>query len=191
MRRLYWKTLFGGLVFFGLTSVMLVAYHGARVRGRMTHCRNNLRYLGERGIELLRESWLGSPEAGQVRQGGGRRFWKLVRDVKLRGKKLDLSPFACPFVMGDRTPLEEGPLPLEAITYRGPAADPFSHSGAEFPLGADRPEDHHGRPIHVLLVKLKQEHSRRHGPRLTGEFRVVPAAPGDPAWVAADRLTRE
>ena len=168
-------------------SFLLVAFHGARVRGRTTHCRNNLRYLGERTIELLREERLNEESPGAAR-GVGQAFWRRLAEVKLKGKKLDVSPFACPFVAGDLVPFDGGPSFV--VTYRGPGKDPLANEG-EFALGADGENDHEGRPIHVLVVKLEAARKRGQEGELTGQIRIVEATPGDPAWAAAQAGTAD
>ncbi len=153
----------------------------------MTHCRNNLRYLGERTIELLREERLNEESPGATR-GVGKAFWRRLAGVKLRGKKLDVSPFACPFVAGDLVPFEGGSEIV--VTYRGPKTDPLANEG-EFALGADGENDHGGRAIHVLVVKLEAARKRGQEGELTGQIRVAEASPGDPVWEAAAKQTMD
>lgn len=85
-----------------LASLIVAAYSGARNRGLQTHCKNNLRFLGERAAEVIREAHLNPyrPEYVRIASGEarGREFWVAVHEVKLRNKGRDLSPYECPFV---------------------------------------------------------------------------------------------
>lgn len=117
-------------------AVLLVLYAGARQRGRLAHCRNNLRHLGGMAVR----NW-GILDPGRP----GREFWQQVREAQYRDVRgnwqpLDPDPFVCP-VLGTT---ESKPQSSRHIDYLGPAAVPEQPKdlprGA--PLGADRPGNH-------------------------------------------------
>jgi len=84
------KILLGAGGIAGVLSLLLVAFAGARTAGRMTHCRNNLKYLGERAVEVIREAHLneGSEEADQVASARGKEFWRLLLTMTLPWRQL-------------------------------------------------------------------------------------------------------
>ncbi|HEY3227010.1 MAG TPA: hypothetical protein VGK61_08470 [Planctomycetota bacterium] len=146
-----------------VAALLLVAAAGARARGNLSYCRNNLRRLGEMAFQKL-----GSEE--QV-EATGRRFWQQIRfeyySRPQGGKDVwfiksgGLNPFGCP-VRGVR-PLDLSALSAEelerhmsdpsTIDYRGPKRAPEGAAPGLRPLGGDLPGNHpHGG--HVLLIDL-------------------------------------
>ncbi len=146
-------------------GLLFVLAAGARERGRISYCRNNLRYLGE--MAFLK---LGSEEAsGET----GRAFWQVIRVenfTTIKGgketwvlRKGGLNPFGCPVRGIQPLDLSELSQPdLEhlmndpaTIDYRGPKLAPGLHSvRMARPLGADLPGNHPNGGGHVLLVDL-------------------------------------
>lgn len=141
---------------------LVVAAAGARARGRISYCRNNLRKLGELAFQKV--------GSGEDRPATGRKFWQEVRvenfttvkggqetwGVRFGG----LNPFGCP-VRGVQ-PLDLSALSPEelarhmsdpsTIDYRGPHEPPGQSSVRPEALGADRPGNHHDGGGHVLLA---------------------------------------
>src|SRR5262245_21589615 len=145
-------------------AFLVIAAQGARQRGRMTYCRNNLRKLGELAFPKM-----GSDDPITET---GRKFWQEVRVEHFttfkQGKLAwytrfgGLNPFGCP-VRGAQ------PLDLSALTpdelarhmsdpttidYRGPRAQPGLSSVRPEPLGGDLAGNHPGGGGHILLVDL-------------------------------------
>lgn len=143
---------------------LVIAAQGARQRGRMTYCRNNLRKLGE-----LAYPKMGSDEPITET---GRKFWQEVRVEHFttfkQGKLVwytrfgGLNPFGCP-VRGAQ-PLDLSALTPEdlvrhmsdpsTIDYRGPRAAPGQAPGKPEPVGGDLERNHPGGGGHILLVDL-------------------------------------
>jgi hypothetical protein len=151
-----------------VAGFLVVAADGARGRGRMTHCRNNLRKIGEMAHQKL-ESEIDNPVTGRA-------FWQEVRseqfsklDRKTGKDKWDIrfggmNPFACP-VLGtqpadlsiyadDYAGLERLMSNPSTIDYRGPRSPVSSSSGKPEVLGGDRPGNHPRGSGHVLLIDL-------------------------------------
>jgi hypothetical protein len=146
-------------------GLLFVAAAGARERGRISYCRNNLRKLGE--MAFLK---LGSEEGSPAT---GRKFWQEVRVENFTTVKAGketwvirfggLNPFGCP-VRGvqpiDLSELSEAELERHmsnpgTIDFRGPNLAPGLHSvRMARPLGADLPGNHPNGGGHVLLVDL-------------------------------------
>jgi len=138
-------------------AVLVMLTWRARAEGRLSHCRNNLRHLGELAHAQFAANYESVPDAG------GRAFWQVVRefnyfDARNRSWiKKPLNPFGCP-VRGAAPPdlAELDPQALArymsdpaTIDYRGPAA--FPPEPARIALGADR-EGNHPRGGHVLTA---------------------------------------
>jgi hypothetical protein len=151
-------------------GVLVIWAAGARARGRLSYCRNNLRKLGEMAHQKL--------VSGNPVETAGRAFWQEVRVENFsqaRSEKNEwfikfggLNPFGCP-VRGvqplnlgllSKAELERHMNDPATIDYRGPAGPPGSpQSGLEV-LGADRDGNHpHGG--HVLLLDLSVTEVRR------------------------------
>ena len=151
-----------------LAGFLVVAAEGARSRGRMTHCRNNLRKIGEMAHQKV-ENEIDNPVTGRA-------FWQEVRttqfskvDRKTGKDRWDirfggLNPFACP-VLGsqpaDLTIFAEDYAGLErlmsdpsTIDYRGPKSPVNPASTKPETLGGDRPGNHRNRSSHVLFIDL-------------------------------------
>ena len=146
-----------------VAALLLVAAAGARARGNLSYCRNNLRKLGEMAYQKL-----GSED---MIEATGRKFWQQIRfenfSTPKGGKDVwfvrfgGLNPFGCP-VRGVQ-PLNLGALSPEelerhmsdpsTIDYRGPKKVPVVTAGGLRALGGDLPGNHpHGG--HVLLIDL-------------------------------------
>jgi hypothetical protein len=143
---------------------LLIAAAGAKERGRNTHCRNNLRKLGEMAYQKAASE--------DQRTAEGRAYWQEVRqeyftDVK-GGKETwivrfgGLNPFGCP-VKGvqplnlaklseaDLTRLMTDPT---TIDYRGPRLQGASPLPRPEALGADIEGNHGGSGGNILLIDL-------------------------------------
>lgn len=159
------------LVFLLAAAGILVVWaSGARARGKLSYCRNNLRMLGQLAHQEL--------APGNVIEATGRAFWQEIRVrqySQVRYGKNDwfikhsgLNPFGCP-VRGVQ-PLNLSLMSPEelarvmsdpaTIDYLGPGGPVGStHKGSEV-VGADRDGNHpHGG--HVLLVDLSITEVRR------------------------------
>lgn len=152
-------------------GLLFVAAAGARERGRISYCRNNLRKLGEMAFQKL-----GSDD---VSGDTGRKFWQEIRVenfTTVKGGKETwvvrfggLNPFGCP-VRGiqplDLSELADADLERHmtdpaTIDYRGPRLPPGIHSARMArPLGADLPGNHRDGGGHVLLVDLSVREMR-------------------------------
>src|SRR5262245_17115380 len=145
-----------------VAAFLLVAAAGARERGRITYCRNNLRKLGEMSYQRLL--------AEEQTDATGRTYWQEIREenfTNLRGGKKTwvrrfggLNPFACP-VRGVQ-PLDLSQLSDEelarhmsdpsTIDYRGPRQAVGLQTATPCIIGADYAHNHPGGAGHVLLV---------------------------------------
>jgi hypothetical protein len=148
-------------------AVLLILAAGARQRGRLAHCRNNLRHLG--GLAIRNWALL-DPERT------GRAFWQQVReaqyrDVRGRWQPIHPDPFVCP-VLGTTESRPDSP---EAIDYLGPRAvrEQAKDTPAGQPLGADRPGNHPGGGGHVLRLDTSADEVNPFVERLGGT---------SPAW---------
>ncbi len=166
------KILLAAAVAAAAAALLLVLFVNARARGRMSHCRNNLRHLGG----LAARNWPGLDPSRT-----GRAFWQGVREVQYRTVKgewrmIEPDPFLCP-VYGKT---ESRPGDASAIDYRGPKAvrDQLKDLPRVEPLGADRPGNH---PSGGHLLRL--DTSVEEMPPV-----VEPFPSGDPAWQGADRF---
>ena len=170
------KLALGLVVIVGALSLLAVLYVGARERGKVSHCRNNLRHLGILAVINWQEI---APEET------GRRFWQGVRVVKYRNtrgqwKYPDYDPFICPVLNRTSTNMEDS----SAIDYRGPRTirEFLRDTPKEEPIGADRPGNHPGGGGHVLRIDTSVDESER-----VREL-VEAAKAEDPIWSAADRV---
>lgn len=147
-----------------VAGFLVIAAAGAKERGRMTYCRNNLRKLGEMAF-----SRMGGEEPITET---GRKFWQEVRVENFTtikaGKETwvtrfsGLNPFGCP-VRGVQ-PLDLSALTQEelqrlmsdpaTIDYRGPRISPGLSSKRPETVGGDLEGNHRGGGGHVLLVDL-------------------------------------
>ena len=161
-----------GLVFAAaVAGLLVVAASGARDRGRLTYCRNNLRKLGELAHPKLEFIDPTAPT--------GRRFWQEIRFehyTDVRGENVKwvlryggLNPFGCP-VRGV-LPLDLSALSQEeyerlmkdpaSIDFRGPR-QPSGIAPAKRPMvvGADLAGNHPGGGGHVLLMDFTMKEIR-------------------------------
>ena len=166
----------GLIVVGGAVSVLAVLYVGARERGRVAHCRNNLRHLGILAVINWQEL---DPEET------GREFWQGVRVVKYKNtlgqwRYPEYDPFTCP-VLGRTATNVEDPA---AIDYRGPRTirDLLRDTPKDEPIGADRPGNHPGGGGHVLRFDTSVDESER-----VREL-IDDAGAGDSLWSTADRV---
>ena len=145
-----------------LAAFLLVAAAGARERGRVSYCRNNLRKLGEMAYQrLVSEELTGAT---------GRAYWQEIREenfTNVRGGKKTwvrrfggLNPFGCP-VRGvhplDLSQLSDEELERHmsdpsTIDFRGPRLAVGLLSATPYIIGADYAHNHPGGVGHVLLV---------------------------------------
>jgi hypothetical protein len=164
----------GAVALAAVAVALLVALAaGATSRGKLAHCRNNLRQLGLIAVG----NW--DPVDPPTRTGRG--FWQQIREAQYRDirgqwRKPDPDPFVCP--VHGRT--ESRPDDPSRIDYRGPRR--LRKDVREFPrsepFGADRPGNHPDGGGFVL--------------RLDGSVSSIPplvdpAGAGDPLWGEADR----
>jgi hypothetical protein len=144
-----------------LSAVLAILIVNARQKGKLSHCRNNLRRLGG----MVHSDRLNVAEDPPEERG--RAFWQHYRRREYYNaaqkrwiRKSDLNPFACP-VLG-RCPsalsvlseAEYSALMDDAgtIDYRGPKELPTPPSG-RIVLAADR-DGNHPSGGYVLLVDL-------------------------------------
>ncbi|MBI4566620.1 MAG: hypothetical protein HY716_18235 [Planctomycetes bacterium] len=154
----------------GVLALLVILASGARARGKLTYCRNNLRFLGQLAHQQLPS---GVDESGAEVHLTGRAFWQAVRrDHFTRsnprlGKREwivrfgGMNPFGCP-VRGAQ-PLDLSrlkPSELEAhmsdpetIDYLGPRRPIEAPPPGFLILGADR-RGNHPRGGHILRVDL-------------------------------------
>ncbi len=116
-----------------LAAILVVLFVSARHRGKLHHCRNNLRFLGQ--IAQANQPLI-DPERR------GRAFWQEIRefqfkDVRGKWQPIDPDPFVCP-VFGKTASDRESP---EAIDYRGPNYNPTKFEENR-PIAADREGNH-------------------------------------------------
>lgn len=145
------KTAVAAAALAAALAVLLVLAVGARHRGRLAYCRNNLRHLG--GLAVRNWALLDA-------ERGGRAFWQQVReaqyrDVRGRWQPIHPDPFVCP-VLGTT---ESHPDSPEAIDYLGPREirEQAKDMPSGQPLGADRPGNHPGGGGHVLRLDTSAE----------------------------------
>jgi len=150
---------------------LVVAAAGARERGRVSYCRNNLRMLGWYAFQKL--------ESGEDIAESGRGFWQVIRRenyTTLKGgvekwvlHKAGLNPFGCP--VRAVQPLDLSELTQEelerhmsdpsTIDYRGPRRPQgLSSSRRPVALGVDLPGNHPGGGGHLLLTDLSMRDVR-------------------------------
>jgi hypothetical protein len=176
---------FGGVVAV-LALAMGLAWANSRHRGRLSHCRNNLQWLGELAKHSLTEASLNPdlPDFDALKKSRGRAFWMAVWRIKLSKKPREISPFACPFVHPSASLSGSEDLAGDAIDYRGPAHDPFE-TGEDFtPIGADRSENH-GDTLTVLYIRAVVKKRRGRGDDTEYkefEHKVELIRKGDPRW---------
>lgn len=144
-------------VFVAMASFLVVTISGARHRAKLTHCRNNLRKLGEDAAYLMEKDetmirlrlrqW-----AGAEVEPRGRNFWQAVRLVVYRQKLsnggegykyVGVDMFDCPLNGLQPTNWDS----IETIDYRGPAEPllPMHVANGEVKdrvVGSDRPGNH-------------------------------------------------
>ena len=139
----------GGVV---LLALLMVSWSGARERGMLHHCRNNLRRLGF--IAINNQAFL-DPELRGVA------FWNQVRELQYKTLKgdwlpMDPDPFICP-VYGKTKSDREDP---KAIDYLGPGYDPTKLVSGR-PIGGDRERNH--SPGYVVLydTTVREDEPRR------------------------------
>lgn len=154
-----------------LASVLVALFVGARRRALSSHCRNNLRHLGQiaaRNWEIL------EPDRT------GRRFWQTVREREYRKvdgtwKSIDPDPFVCP-LFGKSVSQRTDP---GSIDYRGPREVPedWRTLPKNQPIGADRPGNHPDGGNVLLLDGSVSERCL-----------VEPASGGDRLWKEAERV---
>lgn len=172
---------------------MAFAWTGARHRGQLSHCRNNLQWLGELAKQALTEASLNPelPDFEELKKARGREFWRVVWKIKLSKKPRELSPFACPFVH-ENVPLSgTEDLAIDHIDYRGPAYDPFECTTEFMPLGADRQNNHDADEMMVVFIRAETKKRRGRGdetPYLEFQHTVERVSRTDPRW--ADILNR-
>ena len=102
-----------------LLAIMILVYQSARLRGRLQHCKNNLRQLGYLA-HMNKDNFDMDPE------WRGRRYWHGLMELRYKNVKgdwilkLEPNPFVCP-VHGQSDYNGDDP---EKIDYLGPATDP-------------------------------------------------------------------
>ena len=181
--------IFGGVaVVAAMASFLVVALTGARRRAELTHCRNNLRRLGEDAATLLEKdesmirrrlnAWAAETgDAGPV-ELRGRRFWQAVRLVVYRQKfpkenregykYVGVDMFDCPLNGAGARNWDS----LDTIDYRGPDEELLPdhvEAGrvANRVVGADRAGNHaSGGYVLFLSMEIRDRY-----PELT-ELRV-------------------
>ena len=141
----------GGVV---LLALLMVSLSGARERGNLHHCRNNLRHLGF--IAINNQAFL-DPELRGIA------FWNRIREVQYKTRKgdwlpMDPDPFICP-VYGKTKSDKEDP---RAMDYLGPAYDPTQLVSGRA-IGGDRVRNH--EPGYVVLydTTVVEDEPRRVG----------------------------
>ena len=198
----------GGIAAVGaLATFLIVGLSGARTRAHLTHCRNNLRRLGEDAIAFhetdaqirsrVIQHWEGIRGGPVNLDAHGRGFWQSVRLVRystkvppdgIRYDVRDPDMFDCP-VDGLHDPDWDTP---ETIDYRGPAVAFPPRRLKDFdpgvPFAADRVGNHGpGEGGFVLYLNLTV---RERVPEL-GVDRVVQADAEGAAWVRAAESTTD
>lgn len=150
-------------------ALIFVLAYGARQRGRMTHCRNNLRMLGQLAHQKL--------AAGETSESAGRDFWQELRvehcsRIRPRESRVEwfvkfggLNPFGCPvrgahpddlaeYQQRDGAGFEKLMSDPATIDYQGPEGRVDPEGGGRRQLGADAPGNHPDGTGHVLHVDL-------------------------------------
>jgi len=146
-----------------VAALLLVAAAGARARGNLSYCRNNLRKLGEMAFQRLASE--------DMIEATGRKFWQQVRFDNFTSEKGGkttwfikfggLNPFGCPvrgvqpLNLAALSPeeLERHMGDLSTIDYRGPNKAPVGTGSGLQILGGDLKGNHpHGG--HVLFIDL-------------------------------------
>ncbi|MBI2932355.1 MAG: hypothetical protein HYY16_11955 [Planctomycetes bacterium] len=170
MARTFLKLGVGSAAIGVLAAILVVLAVGARLKGKLSHCRNNMRYLGV----LARKELMSAPD--QPPEERGRAFWQWVREQQYHNPrdqtwvlKGALNPFGCP-VRG-RAPLDLTSLSRQeyakimsdpsTIDYRGPKSLPDPLEGNVM-LGADR-EGNHPSGGHVLMADLSVSEKQQSG----------------------------
>ena len=175
--RASWKLLLSVGVIIAAIALLIVLWSSARHRGRLSHCRNNLRLLGQ--LTVLNWQDL-DPERT------GRDFWQAVREARYmttRGEWLrypDHDPVLCP-VYGRTVTNRQDP---QAIDYLGPkeVREELRDTPKTEPMGADRPGNHPDGSGHVLWLDTSVEE-------------VLPVldlrGKKDPLWAEAVRVLKD
>ena len=148
----WWKVMVGVGIIVASVAVLIVLWSSALHRGRLSHCRNNLRYLGQLTVQNWQDL---DPERT------GRDFWQAVREARYkttRGEWLkypEHDPVLCP-VFGQTVSNRDDPA---AIDYAGPSnlPDELKELPHTEPVGADRPGNHPDGGIHVLRLDTSVE----------------------------------
>ena len=161
----------GGVLVVAL-SLLVALYAAAERRGKLAHCRNNLRHLGFLAVN----NWpLLDPSKT------GRAFWQEVRsaqyrDVNGRWREIRPDPFVCP-LEADARSVPEDP---STIDYRGPRQVPEQarEIPRDRPLGADREGNHPSGGGWVLRLDMSVDK--------TPAF-LDAARSGDALWQAAEK----
>lgn len=172
-----WKLLLSVGILIAAVAILVVLWSSARHRGRLSHCRNNLRLLGQ--LTVLNWQDL-DPERT------GRDFWQAVREARYkttRGEWLrypEHDPALCP-VYGRTVSDRDDP---KAIDYRGPkeVRDELRETPKTEPIGADRPGNHPDGGIHVLRLDTSVEEVS-----LLVDLRKKK----DPLWAEAGKMLRD
>ncbi len=187
------KWMVGATIGVVLATSVGMAWSQARHRGKVSHCRNNLLWLGELGREALREASLNPdlPDYEELKNARGRAFWQVVWRIKLARKPRELSPFACPFKRETKLSATES-LKLDDIDYRGPAFNIFD-AGSEFvPVAADRFDNHDAVTVLFIKSEVKTKRTREEDIRYF-EFvtSVETVSRSDPRWSLIESKTSD
>jgi hypothetical protein len=158
--------------------ILLVVFYQARYRGKLTHCRNNLLFLGVSAYTYM--------SSGDIPQGRGRGFWQDLREEFERGPDgsyilRNPDPYICP-VLGKTVTDYSDP---GAIDYRGPSRNPAQYSRWD-PFGADR-KGNHGEGwdrCHVLFVDL-------HAMTKSEVSRSIQPDPHEYIWEKVEQMTSD
>jgi hypothetical protein len=144
-----------------LGALLVVLVVNARQKGRLSHCRNNLRRLGT----IIHKERLNLVE--EPPEGRGRAFWQEFRESEYYNagrkewrKKGELNPFGCPvrgvapasFLEMSDADFARHMTDPTTIDYRGPKAWPTSPSGPLL-LASDR-DGNHPSGGHVMFADL-------------------------------------
>jgi len=163
------------------------AWSSARHRGQLSHCRNNLQWLGELAKQTLTEASLNPDltDFEELKNARGRDFWRVVWKIKLSKKPREISPFACPLVHENVALSGSEELKVDQIDYRGPAYNPFDTTKDYVALGADRIENHGGKEMTVVFIRADAKKRRGRGddtPYLDFTHSVETIRATDPRW---------
>ncbi|MHC4607388.1 MAG: hypothetical protein ACYTAF_10745 [Planctomycetota bacterium] len=152
MGRIFLKLTFALVILAALAAVLVALYGSSRERGRLHHCRNNLRQLGV--LAHSHQDFV-NPELR------GRAYWQAIRELRYRDIRgnwhpIRPDPFVCP-VHGRTESDRENPA---AIDYLGPNYDATALVDGR-PLAADRPGNHaDGGYVLFFDSTVKDVHSR-------------------------------